>query len=380
MEARFQSVCEAAAVAWDIPALAVGTSIGSAVEAAGIGCDPGTRFRVASVTKPFTATLALGLLDLEEATGVWPPDVRVRHLLSHTSGFDGECGDLARFGNGDDALAAVVAELPSVRRWLGVEQAWSYSNAGFWLVGAMCADRAGSSFEDALTARILRPLGLETTSFGEPDVPGTGPGAEPGPYPRARRPSGGLVSTVADLLQFGRHHLTDPGARRLQIVHGKPADGVYGLGLDGLRVGGVEVWGHPGSYGGFTSSLLIVPDRDAVFVGLTNSGRGRNALREIEDAFFERVIGVRREARQTVQLSVNALDAFPGTYANSSAWTEVARAGGGLRLTSGEEEAEARPVGPRTFEITSGDGLHARFDFPLEGFGRFGSMLAERVS
>lgn len=380
MEATFQAVCEAAAVAWDIPALAVGTSIGGVVETAGIGCDPGARFRIASVTKPFTATLALGLLDLEEPSGVWPPDVRARHLLSHTSGFDGECGDLARFGDGDDALSAVVAELPSVRRWLGVEQAWSYSNAGYWLVGAMCAERAGSTFEDALTARILRPLGLEATSFGEPDVPGTGPGAEPGPYPRARRPSGGLVSTVADLLQFGRHHLAAPDARRMQIVHGKPADGVYGLGLDGMRVDGVEVWGHPGSYGGFNSSLLVVPDREAVFVGLTNSGRGRNALREIQDAFFERVIGTRREAQQTVQLSRDTLDAFAGTYANSSAWTEVAPAGGGLRISSGDEEAEARPVGPRTFEITSGDGLHARFDFPLEGFGRFGSMLAERVS
>src|SRR2546429_277172 len=101
--------------------------------------DPGTRFRVASVTKPFTATLALELLDLEETTGVWAADVRVRHLLSHTSGYDCELGDLGRFGDGDDALEAVVTELPAVRRWVGVEQAWSYSNAGYWLAGGLCA-------------------------------------------------------------------------------------------------------------------------------------------------------------------------------------------------------------------------------------------------
>jgi len=380
MEATFQAVCEAAAVAWDISALAVGTSVGGLVETAGIGCEPDTRFRIASVTKPFTATMTLGFADLEEPSGVWPPDVRVRHLLSHTSGFDGECGDLARFGDGDDALAAVVAELPSVRRWLPVEQAWSYANAGYWLAGAICADRAGSTFEDALTARILRPLGLEATAFGEPDVPGTGPGAESGPYPRARRPSGGLVSTAGDLVRFGQHHLADPEARRMRIVHGKPAEGVYGLGLAGIRIGDVEVWGHPGNYGGFNSSLLVVPDRDAVFVGLTNSGRGSNALREIEDAFFERVIGARRDSPPTVELSGEALEAFSGTYANSSAWTEVAVAGHGLHISSGDEAADARPIAPRTFEITSGDGLHHRFDFPLEGFGRFGSMLAERVS
>src|SRR6478672_2087721 len=173
----FHAVCEAAAMAWDIPALAVGTSVGEDVTTIGVGCDPTTRFRVASVTKPFTATLALGLLDDGASTGVWPSDVRIRHLLSHTSGYDCECGDLSRFGDGDDALAAVVAELPSVRRFLAVEQAWSYANTGFWLAAHLCAQAAGSTFEDALAARILAPNGLEATDFGEPEVAGSGPGA-----------------------------------------------------------------------------------------------------------------------------------------------------------------------------------------------------------
>jgi CubicO group peptidase (beta-lactamase class C family) len=231
-----------------------------------------------------------------------------------------------------------------------------------------------------VAARVLRPLDLEATSFGEPDVPGTGPDAGDGSYPRARRPSGGLVSTVGDLLRFGQHHLSSPDGRRMRIVHGKPTDGVYGLGVDGMRVDGVEVWGHPGSYGGFNASFLVVPDRDAVFVGLTNSSRGSHALREIEDAFFERVIGSKRESPETVALSRDAREAFAGTYANSSAWTEVAVAGRGLQVSQGDEVATARPIGLRAFEITSGDGLGSRFDFPVEGFGRFGSMLAERVS
>jgi CubicO group peptidase (beta-lactamase class C family) len=380
MEARFQAVCEAAAVAWDVPALAVGTSVAGDVETLGVGCDPEGTFRIASVTKPFTATLALGLLDLEESTGVWAPDVRVRHLLSHTSGYDGECGDLSRFGEGDDALAAVVAELPSVRRWLRVEQAWSYANAGYWLTGELCAGRTGLTYEEALTARVLEPLGLEATSFGEPDVPGTGPEALDGPYPRARRPSGGLVSTVGDVVRFGRHHLGSSDGALMRIVHGKPVGGVYGLGLAGERIDGVEVWGHLGGYGGFRASFFLVPDRDAVFVGLTNSSRGKNALREIEDAFFDRVIGAKRPTPETVALPRESREFFTGTYANSSSWTDVAVAGSGLRITLDDEESPARAIGPRTFEITAGDRLRDRFDFPLEGFGRFGSLLAERVS
>jgi CubicO group peptidase (beta-lactamase class C family) len=349
MEARFQAVCEAAAVAWDVPALAVGTSVAGDFESVVVGCSPDTRFGIASITKPFTATLAIDLLDLESSSGVWPPDVRIRHLLSHTSGYDGECGDLSRFGDGDDALASVVAELPSLRRWLHVEQAWSYANAGYWLVGALCARRAGSTFEDALTTRVLQPLGLESTSFDEPDVPGTGKEAIDGPYPRARRPSGGLTSTVEDLVRFGQRHLASPDGARMRIVHGKPAAGVYGLGLWGERVGGVEVWGHPGSYGGFQTS-------------------------------FERVIGERRAEAETVALPKEAREAFVGTYANSTSWTDVAIAGSGLALTLDDERSTARAIGPHTFEITSGDSLHDRFDFPLEGFGRFGSRLAERVS
>ncbi len=381
LDPTFHAACEAAAVAWDVPSVVVGTAIGGDIGTIAIGCDASARFRVASVTKTFTATLALQLLDIEDSTGVWPADVRIRHLLSHTSGYDSECGDLARFGDGDDALAAVVGELPSVRRFLAVEQAWSYANSGYWLSGLLCAQRAGSTYEDAVAARILQPLGLESTSFGEPDLDGSGPGAaDGGPYPRARRPSGGLVSNVHDLIRFGQNHLATPTSARLRIVHGKPLGGVYGLGLFGERVGGVEVWGHPGSYGGFESSLLVTPDRDAVFVGLTSSSRGDHALAEIEDAFFERVLGTRREVLETVELPADVLEGFAGTYANSQGWTEVAAAVDGLVITLDDEELPARAIGERTFEITVGDHIGERFDFPLEGFGRFGSRLAERVS
>ena len=139
LDPGFLQACEAAALQWDVPALAVGVSIGGTVETAAIGCSPETVFRVASITKPATALLALELLDLAAPTGIWPSDVRVRHLLSHTSGFDAERGDLARFGDGDDALGAAVRELPGARRWVGVEQVWSYANTGYWLAGWLCA-------------------------------------------------------------------------------------------------------------------------------------------------------------------------------------------------------------------------------------------------
>jgi CubicO group peptidase (beta-lactamase class C family) len=380
LDSSFLQAASAAALTWEVPALALGISLAGEVETHGIGCEPDTLFRVASITKPVTAALSLGLLDLEEPSGIWPPDVRVRHLLSHTSGFDGDAGELGRFGDSDEALALLVAELPQIRRFLGVEQAWSYANAGYWLAGWMCAERAGMSYEEAVRERVLGPLGLEATSFGEPELAGSGSNALPGPFPRARRPSGGLVSNVSDLLRFGAWVSSAPELARMRVVHGKPTGGVYGLGLAGERVAAVEVWGHRGSWGGFQSSLLVVPDREAVFVGLTNSSLGAKTLWEIEDVFFERLIGARRRVPSTVELPAHALDSFVGSYANSDGWTEVEFAVDGLSVKFDDGEFAARAIGERTFEITEGDRVRERFDFPLEGFGRFGSRLAERVS
>jgi CubicO group peptidase (beta-lactamase class C family) len=380
LDSSFLQASEAAALTWEVPALALGVSVGAEVETAAIGCDPDTVLRVASITKPFTALLAVELLDLEESSGIWPPDVRVRHLLSHTSGFDGDAGDLGRFGDDTSALEVLVAELPKIRRFLGVEQAWSYANTGYWLAGWLSAQRAGTSYEAALAERVLAPAGLEATSFGEPELEGTGRDVLAGPYPRARRPSGGLVSNVPDLLRFGRRLLRSPDFPRMCVVHGKPTAGVYGLGLSGERLAGTEVWGHRGSWGGFESSLLLVPDREAVFVGLTNSGLGAKALWEIEDVFFERLFGVRRRVPPTVELSADVRDGFTGSYANSDRWIEVEFAVDGLSVKFEDGEFAARAIGERTFEITDGDRIRERFDFPLEGFGRFGSRLAERVA
>ena len=379
---QFASHCEAAALAWNVPALAAGIAVGGRVETASVACDVSTVFRIASVTKPFTASLALATLDLEAQTGIWPADVRIRHLLSHTSGFDCELRepDLVRLGDGDEALAGAIAELPGVRRWLGVEQVWSYANTGYWLVGFLAAAAAGATYEDALVARVIARAGLESTSFGPADLPGTGEGVVEGDYPRARRPSGGLSSNVPDLLQFGRWHLARPDAARMRIVHGSPIGGVYGLGLAGERVGGVEVWGHGGSWGGYQSSFLVVPDMDAVFAGLTNSSLGAKALRELEDVFFEAVLGERRAPREAVELSPEELDSFAGSYANSDGWSEVTPAVNGLVVTVDDVELPARAIGETTFEITEGDFVGDRFDFPLEGFARFGGRLAERVA
>jgi hypothetical protein len=155
---------------------------------------------------------------------------------------------------------------------------------------------------------------------------------------------------------------------------------VYGYGLFGERVGGIEVWGHTGSFGGFQSQLLLVPSVHAVFAGLTNSGIGAKALYEVEQAFFGEVIDARRVLQPFVELPPAQLARYEGRYANGDADAEIRVESGGLVLAVAGEELFLRPIGGERFRVPDGPHVRERIDFPRPGFVRLGSRLAERVA
>lgn len=185
-----------------------------------------TRFRIASITKPFTATLVLslveeGLLDLDEPVRRYLPELRLadtdaldrltlRHVLTHQAGFDGELPEgETELGTDDRALDRALLEFPKLRQWTPPGTLWSYANSGFWLAGAAAAAVVRQSYRAALRERVIEPLELTDTGFEGEDHPAPvasghsaalapGGGAEPvAPhrYPRYREPSGGLLST-----------------------------------------------------------------------------------------------------------------------------------------------------------------------------------------
>lgn len=202
-------------------------------------------FRVASITKSFTAT-ALSLAGLL--------DDRRRALLSHTAGYRPER---------PEPLPPECAGL------------WSYSNAGY----REAASAFDGAYSEAVRELVLEPLGLRRTSFEIPDdaVFGTLPGgavADPA-YPVERRPAGGLWSTVGDLVEYGRTH-----CQEWEHLHRPVADALgaqYALGW-WVRDGMLE---HEGSIGGFQSLLKVVPEREVVLAVLTNSWRGSGVIRHV---------------------------------------------------------------------------------------------------
>ena len=415
LDGALAAACEQALARWDVPGAAIGVLADGRAETLGFGVldlrtgEPvraESTFRIASITKPFTATLALylslsGLLSLDEEVPGPVEGLTPQHLLSHLGGFEGECGDLARFGEGDDALPRLVQELRAQPPIVPPEEIWSYCNAGFWLLAQFLADRARSSYEQTLADWVLGPLGLSRTGFGEPDATGHEP-IEPGSavhepveagYPRARNASGGLVSNVGDLLAFARFHLESPETEILRRPVADTPGGDYGFGFALERIGELELWGHGGDYGGFRSLLVLDPASGFAFAGLANSERGGTALEETLEAVLEEALGVRRVPPETVPLPAAELELLAGRYGHSELELEVRAEGDRLgveaieigRATgarSPQPPLRARSLGGRLFALEGDEWERARFDFhPRSGeprFVRFGSRLAER--
>jgi CubicO group peptidase (beta-lactamase class C family) len=398
---------------WNVPGMAVAIlDDGSVVSAADGVCDldgdapvsAETLFRVASVTKPFTATLAMtlvqdGLLALDEPPPASRVGATIRQLLSHQGGLACEWPKrVDRFGDGDDALLRLSEGEPE-RLPVGPGELYSYCNVGFWLVGAAIARTCGKTFEEALHARVILPLQLDSTGF-EPDRAARGhnqvqPGSDEhrpvdDDYPRVRRPSGGLWSSVFDLLRFAKHHLGGPGPltedsrAETQTRQVPTGSGAYGLGWMLHESRGRRVVEHPGSAAGYQSLLRLVPSENVAFAGLTNSSRGAAALRDI----LER-LGLGREKAPDFSLPPEALAALAGRYEGQGIELELAPEDGGLRVqmkkfdpftddTEVYPSVRARPIGRTEFEIVDREWRGDRFDFPRDGVVNIG-LLAARV-
>ena len=288
-------------------------------------------FRIASITKSFTATAIsrAGLLD-----------DRRRALLSHTAGYRPERPE------------------PLPPECTGL---WSYSNAGYW--------EAASTFEgdysDALRELVLQPLGLSNTGFETPAdaVLGTLPGdvvADPS-YPVERRPSGGLWSTVGDLVEYGLAH-----CRHWEELHepaGEALGARYALGW-WVRDGVID---HEGSVGGYQSLLMLVPERELVLAVLTNSWKGSALIQELVEA-----LGLTPPAPQSPGRGPTV-----GSYGLESVEAVVTR--------SSVTESEPDPVTgvrvERRYPLSLDAPLMSlRTDFPRSGVARIGWVALPRVT
>ena len=176
-----------------------------------------TLYQIGSITKTFVALAIVqlveqGKLDLNAPVRTYLPDlqtqepavaanVTVRHLLTHTAGWDGDL--FHETGSGEDALsryAKLVADQPQI---LPLETAVSYNNASFSLAGHLIEQVTGQPFETVIKAQIFEPLGMADAYFDTRDVithrfavgHGGGKVAVPGIWRALLTPLVGFVAT-----------------------------------------------------------------------------------------------------------------------------------------------------------------------------------------
>ncbi|MEU9864786.1 serine hydrolase domain-containing protein [Streptomyces sp. NPDC047971] len=279
--------------------------------------DPGARFRAGSVTKVFTAAVALqlaaeGRLDLDRPARAYLPElipprygtVTVRQLLDHTHGIPAP--DVAgttveewyanRFEIHDprEMVRSATAKRPEFAP--GEKQ--HYLNIGYTIAGLLIERVTGDTYERQVTARVLRPLGLRDTY-----LPGTDPRIR-GPHNHGYQTmrladgstglrdvsvwgatdgwaAGDIISTTADLERFtealfrGRV-VRGPLLEEMFTLPKVPdfksgAPAAFSVGLSMKRLGGREVWGKTGGRWGYNAAISSTRHGERTLVYSVNS-------------------------------------------------------------------------------------------------------------
>ena len=258
-----------------------------------------TQVYMASLAKQVTAACAAllvrdGTLDVEAPVASvlpglppWSREVRVRHLIHHTSGLPrdaglggptagaspggsggassgGDPGGAPPGGAVDRTSADVLASAHHLDFAPGSRH--SYSNVGYVCLAEVVGAAAGEPLPTLAHRRIFAPLGMTGTLFWTgpgPGPPGAAPLDPPHPAPLSIG-DGGMWSTAADLLRWADALDTDRlGVTRLvqsagALDDGTPLDYAWGVGVRSHR--GRPAYRHGGAYGDVRTMLVRVPE------------------------------------------------------------------------------------------------------------------------
>jgi len=302
-----------------------------------------TVVRVASVTKPVTATLlrilaARGDISLDDPVGrdvvdrEAGDDVTLAHLLAHTSGLDGRM-----LGGGSPRPPASLASVVRRRLPQQIDPAGAvsrYSNEGYAWAGAVAAEKRGRSFATLADSLLFGPLQMRQSTFAaDPDVaPGTSatgyvPGSDgPEALPRdyvTMVPAGGLWTTGADMARFLQAVLSGGRQDTARVlppaaVSFDPGDlldpfaGRRGhLGWFSGVVSGHDAYVHKGTYPGAGSQIAVVPRLNLGVFVVGNAASGAALASDVLEGVLADLPSPHASISPAVQTDLGALE---GTY------------------------------------------------------------------
>lgn len=354
-----------------------------------------TLFRIGSISKTFTYTAAMqlierGVIGLDDPVNEYLPEairvpadgfaqpVLVRHLLTHTAGFeDSALGHLfVRDPEKEMSLDDYLAR-HRPRRVRAPGTAAVYSNYSVALLGALVAHKSGMLFEDYIEQHVTGPLALTRTTFREPLPEGdprrldatlaadiaAGYRRENGAFVKGEfeyiahgAPAGGVSTTAADMARWMRVHLNAgeldgvrilgaDSALRMREILFRNAPDVPGIGYGFLteNYGPYFAYGHGGATLYFHSGMVLLPELNlGVFVS-ANTADARAAVRDVVRLIVEHLAPEAAATPTPVAMPREQLQRFAGTYrGNRRPYSTAEKAVFGL---SGDTEVDVADDG-----------------------------------
>ena len=389
-----------------------------------------TLFRIASISKTFTATAIMQLRDagklrLDEPVATYLPwltfknthpeglPITVRHLLTHTSGLPRELAEpywndpkpLRR----EDALR-LLADAESV---YAAETQFKYSNLGYALLGEIVTAVSGEPYAAYVESHVLKPLGMTATLVTpHADTPGLAIG-----YSLRRpfgtrspidfvdlgwlTPAGGLASSVDDLSKFVALQFRNRLAGGAQVLRGSTLREMrrplwlradwqsgQGLGFGVRRVDGVVRVGHEGLLPGQSSIVTFAPASRLGVIVLTNvAGLAPARVADQVFATLNPVVTRATEPARPPTTPSPAWQVYVGAYTGPK-WfddLQIMILDGQLTMVSpGSDTPWAdrvilRPAGADTFRMQGGWAAGELAKFELDAEGRVVRLLAGNV-
>ncbi|WP_328494775.1 beta-lactamase family protein [Streptomyces sp. NBC_00414] len=299
----------------------------------------GDGFRIASASKTFVATVVLqlvgeGRLSLDDTVEHWLPGtvsghgndggaITVRQLLQHTSGLFDYTGDFPVL-TGKAAYEAGRYTTWTPEQLVGIAMkhapnfapgdGWSYSNTNYTLAGMIIEKVTGRTWQQEVTARVIRPLGLRHTLAPTTDsrMPGrhlhgySGFGEAGDPIdvtefnPSAAGAAGAMISTTADLTRFYQALLGGRLLRPAELTAMKTtvrapeldpgwAGARYGLGLMEIPLTcGGSYYSHGGDIPGYTTRDGVTADgRRTVVLNATGDGSSDSSTQQSQNTLID---------------------------------------------------------------------------------------------
>ncbi|WP_134740044.1 serine hydrolase domain-containing protein [Nocardioides sp. 503] len=304
----------------------------------GVEATPDSVFQIGSVTKVWTATLVMqlvdeGLLDLQVPIRTYLPEFRIadesaavkittHQLLKHTAGFEGDI--FTDTGVGDDCVEKYLDVLHDVPQLFAPDELFSYNNAGYCVLGRLVEVLRGKPYDACLRDHIITPLGLTHTATNVYEAilhraavghiqPEPGAPYEAAPIwalARSNSPAGSMLSMrPRDLVAFAKMHLDggvapdgtqvlEPGtvAAMQEKQVALPYLGLmgthWGLGWELFETPDGVLVGHDGNTIGQAAFLRIVPEKGVAIALLTNGGDAFPLYRDIYSHLLSELGGV----------------------------------------------------------------------------------------